>query len=59
MADRSSRPPASPLKTLKKVAKRIVSLGLRKRLGPLRRCTQVWRACRLNRLSRATNTTTR
>lgn len=61
MQDRSSRPHTSPAKTPKKVVQRIISLRLRKRLGPLQlgalcgiapsTAHQVLRRCRINRLS--------
>lgn len=61
MQDRSSRPRTSPNKTTSKVVKRIVSLRLRKRIGPAQLAVlcgvapstahQVLTRCRLNRLS--------
>lgn len=61
MQDRSSRPHAMPAKTCPTVTKRIVSLRLRKRLGPVQLAAHVGVApstvhrvltrCRLNRLS--------
>jgi transposase InsO family protein len=61
MADRSSRPRTSPSKTCPAVTKRIVSLRLRKRLGPVQLAAltgvapstahQVLRRCGLNRLT--------
>jgi transposase InsO family protein len=61
MQDRSSRPHTMPAKTPPAVAKRIVSLRLRKRLGPVQLAARVGVApstvhrvltrCRLNRLS--------
>ena len=61
MADRSSRPHALPAKTSPAVTKRIVSLRLRHRLGPVQLAPLVGVApstvhrvlvrCRLNRLS--------
>ena len=62
MADRSSRPHASPAKTDPATTKRIVSLRLRKRWGAVRLAAEtgvapatagaVLRRCRINRLSR-------
>ena len=62
MADRSSRPHSSPGKTGPVMTKRIVSLRLRKRWGPVRLAAEtgvapstagaVLRRCRINRLSR-------
>lgn len=59
MSDRSSRPHAMPAKTCAATTKRIVSLRLRKRLGPVQLATHVGVApstvhrvltrCRLNR----------
>ena len=61
MTDRSSRPASSPNKTPQAVVKRVVSLRLRKRLGPLQLAAlcgiapstahRVLVRCRLNRLS--------
>jgi transposase InsO family protein len=61
MADRSSRPHAMPAKTCPATTKRIVSLRLRKRLGPVQLAAhvgvapstvhRVLRRCRLNRLA--------
>ena len=61
MSDRSSRPHSSPNKTPLKVTKRIVSLRMRKRLGPLQlgalcgvapsTAHRVLVRCKLNRLS--------
>lgn len=61
MQDRSSRPHASPNATPRNVVKRIVSLRMRKRIGPLQLAVlcdvapstayQVLKRCRLNRLS--------
>ncbi|RCK70565.1 IS481 family transposase [Desertihabitans brevis] len=61
MTDRSSRPHSSPARTSHAVTKRIVSLRLRKRLGPVQLAAltgvapstahQVLTRCRLNRLS--------
>lgn len=61
MDDRSSRPHTSPNKTSPAVTKRVVSLRLRKRLGPLQLAAlcgiapstahQILTRCRLNRLS--------
>lgn len=61
MQDRSSRPHTSPDKTPLKVAKRVVSLRLRKRIGPLQlgalcgiapsTAHRILQRCRLNRLS--------
>ena len=61
MADRSSRPHAMPAKTCPATTKRIVSLRLRKRLGPVQLAAHVGVApstvhrvlarCRLNRLA--------
>lgn len=72
MTDRSSRPHTSPHKTSLTVVKRVVSLRLRKRLGPLQlgvlcgiapsTAHQVLKRCRINRLSytdRATGDTVR
>ncbi|MGR6966285.1 IS481 family transposase [Geodermatophilus sp. URMC 61] len=62
MADRSSRPHASPGKTSPPITKRIVSLRLRKRWGAVRLAAEtgvapstagaVLRRCRISRLSR-------
>lgn len=61
MTDRSSRPRSMPTKTPVAITKRIVSLRLRKRIGPVQLAThvdvapstvhQVLLRCRLNRLS--------
>jgi transposase InsO family protein len=61
MTDRSSRPHSSPAKTCSSTTKRIVSLRLRKRLGPVQLAAltgvapstahRVLMRCRLNRLS--------
>ena len=61
MTDRSSRPHSSPAKTAPQVTRRIVSLRLRKRLGPVQLAAltgvaastahRVLTRCRLNRLS--------
>ena len=61
MTDRSSRPRTSPTKTLPATTRRIVSLRLRKRLGPVQLAAltgvapstahQVLVRCRLNRLT--------
>ncbi|GAB2679625.1 hypothetical protein GCM10027194_10060 [Thalassiella azotivora] len=61
MADRTSRPRTSPTKTCPATTKRIVSLRLRKRLGPVQLAAmtgvapstahQVLVRCRLNRLT--------
>ncbi len=61
MQDRSSRPHTSPNKTPLPVAKWVVSLWLRKRIGPLQLAAlcgiapstahQILKRCRLNRLS--------
>lgn len=72
MQDRSSRPHTSPNRTPLDVVKKVVSLRLRKRLGPLQLATlcgiapstahQILTRCRLNRLSytdRATGETIR
>jgi transposase InsO family protein len=62
MADRSSRPRTSPAKTGPQVTRRIVSLRLRKRWGPVRLAAEtgvapstagaVLRRCRISRLPR-------
>src|SRR4051794_8632934 len=62
MTDRSSRPHSSPAKTAPATTKRIVSLRLRKRWGPVRLAAEtgvapstagaVLRRCRISRLSR-------